>query len=208
MKTILLGCILLLALVTTQTLAADSHEQRVAKVEADLRARRDRLIQSIAELDVSLQAHSIVSKEVVAARTNLNEMLKARAWRDLSSRSTKTHEGAKVALEKVLTTVEAQLTGPRQQLALIKKAECEAWARANPEAAKLLEIQRRAEAAEVAAMNAEMEAQNARSAAARAESEAQQAQWQAQEADRKARAAQQNSNRAEDALRQHGIHSW
>lgn len=209
MKTLALTVLAFVAIGAATGLAAGSHEERVAKVEADLKARRDRLLQSIAELDVSLRAHGVEANEIGLAIATLDEMVKVTpAWRDLKSRSTKTRDNAKATLDKYLKTASDQIAGPRQQLALIKKAEFEAWAQANPEAAKLLEIQRRAEAAESTAMNAEMQAQRARRDAEQAQDDAAQAQQQAQEADRKARASQQKSERAEDALWRHGIHSW
>lgn len=202
--------VLLSALLATVTLAfgAGSHDERVESAKAELIAKRDRLLQSLAELEVSLKAHGVESKDIDLARASLSEMMESRAWRDMASRTTKTREAARATLEQYLKTADEQLSAPRKQLALIKKAEFEAWARANPEAAKLLEIQRRTEAAESAAMNAQWQAQEAEAAAARAQADAQQAQWQAQEAERRARNAQQRSQRAEDALWQHGIHSW
>lgn len=186
-------CALLLS--TALAIAAGSHEQRVAKAKADLTAKRDRALQSLAELEVSLKAHGIVSKDIAAARKTLDEMMKQpRAWRDFASRATKTQRQARATLEQYLKTARDQLALPRQQLALIKKAEFEAWARANPEAAKLLELQRRVEAAECAAMNAQSQAQQAEAAAAQAQADAQN--------------AQQRSQQAEDALRRHGIYSW
>ena len=205
-KSLITVCALLVSV--TFALAAGSHEERVAKATADFTAQRDKALQSLAELEVSLKAHDIVSKDIAAARKTLDEMMESRAWRDLSSRSTKTHREARTTLDRHLKTARNQLAVPRQQLALIKKAEFEAWARANPEAAKLLEIQRRTEAAESAAMNAQWQAQQAEAAAAQAQADAQQAQWQAQEAENRARNAQQRSQRAEDALWQHGINSW
>ena len=202
--------IALLALLISATLAfgAGSHDERVEKAKTDMMAKRDNALQSLAELEVSLKAHGVESKEIAAPRKTLGEMMKTRAWRDLASRTTKTREAAKATLEQYLKTTNEQLVLPRNQLALIKKAEFEAWARANPEAAKLLEIERRVEAAESAAMNAQSQAEQAESAAAQAQAAAQQAQWQAQEAERRARNAQQKSQRAEDALWEHGIHSW
>lgn len=209
MRTRVLALLMIAGIGATTGLAAGSHEERVAKLEADFKARRDMLLQSIAELDVSLQAHGVEAKGTALAKATLNEMSRAAAlWRDLKSRSTKTQQNAKASLEKYLRTANEQLAAPRQRFALIKKAEFEAWAQANPQAARLLEIQRRAEAAEAAARDAEMEARNARSAAARAESDAQDAQSEAQRADRRARAAQQRSDRAEDALWRNGIQSW
>jgi hypothetical protein len=209
MRTLVLMVLVIASIGTTSAFAADSHKKRVAEQEANFKSRRDKLLQSIAKLDTSLQAHGVEAKEIALARATLNEMIKVTApWRDLKSRSTKTQHDGQANLDKYLMIANAQLAAPRHQLALIKKAEFEAWARANPEAAKLLEIQRRAEAAESAAMNAEMQAQKAIRGAAQAQRDAAEARQQAQEADYRARAAQQKSARAEDALRQHGIHSW
>jgi len=111
-------------------------------------------------------------------------------------------------LDNYLKNANEQRHAPRPQLAIIKKAEFEAWARANPQAAKLLEIERRAAAAEAAASDAESAAGSAQAAAARAQADAQQAQQQAEEADRRARNAEQEAQRSKNAQWRHGIHSW
>ena len=199
-------CVLLMA---SLALGADSHGERVARAKAEFTAKREKTLRSIAELEVSLEAHGVVSKDVAAARETLDEMMKSRAWRDLASRTTKTQREARVTLEQFLKTAREQTAAPRQQLALIKKAEFEAWARANPEAAKLLEIQRRAEAAESAAMNAQWQAQEAEAAAARAQADAEQAQWQAQEAERRAREAERRARNAQQRSQQAaGLWCW
>jgi hypothetical protein len=193
---------------TVPALGAGSHEQHVEQVKADLIAKRERALQSLAEMEVSLKAHGLESKAVAAARNILDDMMQAAAWRDLASRTTKTREAARAALDQYLKTADAQIAAPRKQLALIKKAESEAWARANPEAAKLLEIQKRAEAAESAALNAQWQAQAAEAAAAEAQADAEQAQRRAKEAERRATDAEQRSHHAGDAFWQKGAQSW
>lgn len=180
--------------------SANPVEDHVNRMQDGLKAKRESLIQAIAELEVSLQAHGIVSKEVPEARATLDAMLKASAWRDLPSRTTKTRESARAALENYIATANKQLEAPRQQLLLIKKAEFEVWARANPEAARLLEIEKRAAKAESAAADAAYAARNAQAAAL-------DAQEQAEDADRRARNAQDESQRSKEILRRNGLDS-
>ena len=92
------------------------------------------------------------------------------------------------------------------------KAKHAAWARANPEEAKLQELEDRTAAAEFAARSAKFNAQQAIDSANRAKIEAENnAQWQqnrAAEAERKEKDSNRKADRAEDALNQHGIYSY
>lgn len=195
-------------LVTAIAFAGDSHKAKVRKIEADLKAKREEILLAAVELDVSLQAHGIKSKDITVARGILDNMLKSGTWRDLSSRTTKKREAAKAFLEKYLFHANQSLAIARGQLALIKKAEYDAWARAHPEQAKLREIEKRVKAAQNAAMNAQWQAQDAQAAAERAERAAQEAQSQAAEAERRARNAQRRAQDAEDNPGINWRHPW
>lgn len=187
------GCAMLILLGASVTMGAESHEARVAKTKTDFLARRDAMLNSLAELDVSLQAHGIASPEIATVRTALKNMPQLIAWRDQSSRETKTREAANETLQRYLQSANAQLTVPRQQLERIKKAEYEAWAAANPGEARIDELRKRVVDAEDGALNAQRHAQNAEETAEKA---AQDASWAMQEArNEAARAARAESDR-------------
>lgn len=183
------------------TFCADSHEQRVEKTRAELTTRRNGMLLSLADLDAFLKARGIKSKEIIAAHAILNKMHEARAWRDIASRSTKTRKAAEATIKALLAKADEQLIIPRQQFARIKKAEFQAWARANPEAATLLEMKKLSEQARIASFNAQWSAQDAEDAA----EEAQQSQWRAEAA---AAEAREERRRTEKALRQHDMNAW
>jgi len=184
------------------TPAGDTHEARVESEKTRLVDQRAAVLQSLAELEVSLRQYDIAAtNEVSAARDTLDRMLKDRAWRDLGSRETRSLQAAKAALDKYLADARTLVEGPRRQLALAKKAEYDAWARANPEAAKIRELEARIADAESEAMNAADRAEEAKRDAQRAQAAAQEAEWRSRQAERRSRDA-------EDALMHHGISTW
>lgn len=198
-----------------RSFGADSHETRVANIVSGLNARRDSLIQSLDELEISFHAYNLPTQTISEARQHLAAMLNSKAWRDLNSRSTKTQKVAISVLDRFLHSAYEKYSDSRRELAIVKKAEFEVWARANPEAAKIIELQRRVQSAESTAFSAQQDANRAREAASSAQSEAQNAQWLAREAEKRSREASQRANdaerkseRAEDSLRSHGLHSW
>lgn len=177
----------------------DSHQQRVAKAERELNAKRDRLLQSIETIEISLQAYEIDSEEIAKACALLEEMTNSAAlWRNFRSRETRTRRAANAKLENYLSRANVQFRIARRRLELVKQAEFDAWARKNPGAAKLIELERRIQSAQSQSVNAQQQAEQAQRAASRAQAQAEHALWEADSAGQRARRAEEKAQQAED----------
>lgn len=204
---------------TSLAVGADSQLERAARTQAELKSQREKALQCADELDASLTAYGLASPDIAAARKTLDAMMQQRdAWRSLTSRTTKTREAARASLEHYLRTARTQVAVAEQKLALIKKAEFEEWAKANPGAAKIVELEQRTKKAE-----AEAAAKNAEDESLIAQGRAEDAQRAAAQAQRDADAALEKRakpdpteelyrqldadklRRAEEALRRNGI---
>ena len=197
-----------LVLCASISFGLDTHEKKVEQVKDTLKNRQQKLIDESNLLAVELVEYKIQSPSFTMATNKLSLMNNDRAWRDLSSRETRTCEQAKSKLNDAMDWVKVQLGEARKPVEMIKKAEYEAWARAHPEAAKIKELERRVASAESSAYNAEQESQTARNEAAKAQMDANNAAMAAQEAQNDANRAQRKAANAEGALQSHGIHSW
>ncbi len=194
------------ALLVVQGYAAPTNDTHLIKVE---RARKSLMNQASVlssaadELDSELAKFQKQSENTVKVRTVITNMLaNVAAWSELNARDTRRHDGAKKRLEGLLKEARGHLDSGKKELAALKKAEYEAWARANPEAAMQLELQKRIAAAESAAQTASIAAQMASREAEDAARTARNAQMQAQEAERKAKDTERRTN---DTLWRHGI---
>lgn len=201
----ILGCWLAAA---TCTPAQDTYLAKVETVRQSFMDKARAVVSAADEIDLGLQRYDWKSKATDQARLIVTNMFKASAWRDLPSRDTKRYKDAVSALQRYIDEGNYHIQLGRKELAEFKEAEYQAWARAHPEEARALEIQKRLQAAENAAVNAQMQAGAAQSAARRAGQEAEQASQDAQAAKRQAQESDRKAGRAEDSLRQHGIYSW
>jgi hypothetical protein len=215
----ILGCWLAVA---TCTHAKVNYSEKVAALEKSFMEKAKAIVSAADAIDVALQKFDWKSKATDQARMGVTNMLKASAWRDLPSRDTRRHSEAVAVLQRYIQEGNGHIERGRKELNGFKEAEFLAWAAAHPEEARALEINRRLEAAENAARNASYAAQQARQEseqasqkaqrasqdAQRASQDAQDAQQRAVRAQRQAQESDQKAGRAEDALQQHGIHSW
>ncbi len=186
--------ILLLAHVSMSA-GVEQFEDKVQRIRDGLTKRQQDLLYEANNLDVELRAHGVQSPSIPAATNVLKKMLSdSAAWRDLASRSTRTHEYCKQRLGAYIQQASTILEDPRRQLTLIKNAEYEAWARAHPEAARINELQKRTIAAQAAAEDAQQQARDASDSANLANEEATKARTEAKEAVERAKRAQQDAD--------------
>lgn len=187
-----------LLLTTSAAFSQGKHDVRINNTENNLNNHREKKLQECAELEASLKERGIQAKEIDEARKLLEKMTNDKNnWRNLKSRSTSTYKAAEEALYRYLSDASKKLTVPKTQLAALEKAEFDAWARQNPGAAKVLELEKRVKAAEKKARNAEDEASSALAVAKEAQFEANQSRIQAEEAKWKARQAENRAIEAE-----------
>ena len=120
-----------------------SFEEKVQRDRDRIVQRQDTLLNETLGVDAELRARNVVSPAIAAATNLLGRMsYDSAAWRGLESRSDRIREQAKAKLASYLAQADKLLGDARRELAPIKQAEYDAWARANPEAAKLDELQK------------------------------------------------------------------
>ena len=146
MRAYLLLCCLT-ALITTPAIAADTHKAKVEERREFFEACHKSTLQAINRLDAELKGHGIVSPAIPKSREVLNQMLKAREWRDLKSRDTRKRKHAEKRLNDYLARARATYAPAREQLRQAKAAEEAAWELANPEEARLRKIEKTARGA-------------------------------------------------------------
>lgn len=195
--------------------AIDTHSIKVESIRQSLVDKAQTVLSGAEEIDKELERYKWKSKATQQARIVVTNMLMSSAWRNLPSRDTRKHNDAVETLQRLVDEANRYLETGRKELLAFKEAEYQAWAKAHPEEARTLELQKALRAAQSAAFNAEMQAQEAKTAARQAGEEAEEAKQQAQDAQNQAQRAQRQSQdagnratRAEDALFRQGINSW
>ena len=177
-----------------QVRKTDSYDVRLQSIGDELTRCRQGVLAAAIYVDAGLRAHGIQSPSISPATNALQKMMQdSAAWRDLASRSTRTQQQAETRLSHYIQEANASLNDARRQLALVKKAEYEAWARGHPEAAKIKELEERTRAAENAADDAQSRSLNAQReaniAAEQMRSQVNNARVEADEANRRSRDA-------------------
>jgi hypothetical protein len=212
-----LQAVLMLSIILSATMSygEGQQEKKFAAETVALKQGHQKLIDAADQIAVDLAGYNIKSPSFTQATNTLSKLGKDRAWRDLLSRETRTHEQANVQLQSAMKDVRSLLSDASKTVELAKEAEYKVWAKAHPEEAREREIQRRLDAAEVAANNAREEARVAKTAAYRASADAEDAKRQAQNAQQQAvnaqnqaRNAQGRADDAENALRNRGFRTW
>lgn len=134
--------IIAMLLVGSVGLGADSHEIKVQQIKDTLTRQRESMLRSALEADARLRGDGILSPTIEAATNVLQQMERdTAAWRDLASRTTRTHEQAKEQLNGYLKEANRQLAEAHRQLAFIADAKYKAWAQEHPDEARRRQIQ-------------------------------------------------------------------
>jgi len=190
-----------LVILLAAPLAAGSHEARVKRAKDAFLARRAAVGKDLESIADSYLQYGLDTNNLQTIRKTLSELDRSNAWRDLASRETRTQNKADAVLNELFISVNQQLATARKEVEKIKKAEFYKWARQNPAAAKLLELERRIQQAEAdastagwAAEQAQRDAESAQWKAQQADQQAQQAEWDAARANRRARRAERKAD--------------
>lgn len=156
--------------------AQDSHQVKTdALVRKYIQDARE-VVNGADKIDLDLQRFGQKSKYAEQARLVARNMVYTAAWKDLRSRETRKNRSATIMIDRMFELANNHLVSGRKELAVLEEAEYAEWAKAHPEEAKSLDMQRRLQAAEEAAKNAALKAQAAEDAAKRASEEAIEAQ--------------------------------
>jgi len=143
-------------------IADNSHDAKVVEIRNTLIQSASNLGATIANIEAQLRIRKVTMKDIPLARARLEQFQKLPYWRDLSSRTTRKQYDAKSNLERYLKETDDILALPRAKLASCKIAEYEAWKKANPKEAAMLELTVLADKAKQQAEVAESKAEAAR----------------------------------------------
>lgn len=151
----------------------DSHQMKTDAITRKYVQEARGVAEAANKIDLDLQKYGHKSKYTEQARLVARNLFHTAAWKDVTSRETKKHRAAVTAINQMIELANSHLSSGRQELASLEQAAYAEWAKTHPDEARLMDMQRRLEAAEEAAKIAATKAQEAEESAERARRDAQ-----------------------------------
>ena len=120
----------------------ESRQEKAARETIDrLKSDQRKLTDSANTLAAELTQYRINPPSFSLATNKIARLAQDRAWRDIYSRETKTHDKAEAQLKEAISETRRLLSVARESVDKFTNAEYLAWAKTHPEEARAREIQ-------------------------------------------------------------------